>query len=285
MIMDMTWVVVLSVYGLMFGSFINAFVWRYHQTHDDEGKLKKLSKKQKQLLSITRGRSICTDCKHQLSYLDLVPLFSWLFLGGKCRYCHKPISIQYPLVELATAILFVLSYVFWPLGFQTIGIVMFLVWVVIVGFFVLLAVYDIKWQLLPDKILIPFTAVTVVYGVLSVINAESTTGGILGILGGILACSGLFALLFVLSNGRWIGGGDVKIGIGLGILAGSLLSGILVIMFASVIGLIISVPFLFSKKLEMKSKIAFGPMLIMACYIVVIFGQQMIDWYLDFLQI
>src|SRR4051794_22477009 len=77
----------------MIGSFINAAVWRIH------------TKK-----SIINDRSECPNCHHKLGFFDLIPVLSWLYLGGKCHYCHKPISAQYPLVELVTAGLFVLSY-------------------------------------------------------------------------------------------------------------------------------------------------------------------------------
>ena len=85
--------IILFILGLLLGSSIYAFAWRYHEHKD-----------------WLRGRSECDYCHHVLSPMDLVPVFSWLTLGGKCRYCHKPLSWQYPLVELATASLFGLFY-------------------------------------------------------------------------------------------------------------------------------------------------------------------------------
>jgi len=102
-------VVVLVVLGLCLGSFVNALVWRIHEQDRLTGKKKKPHKKQLDRLSILHGRSMCPDCHHELKPKDLVPLFSWLSLHGKCRYCHKPISWQYPVVELLTAGLFVFS--------------------------------------------------------------------------------------------------------------------------------------------------------------------------------
>src|SRR5262245_41082320 len=105
-------VLILTVFGLCWGSFVNAFVWRLHELETN----KRLSKSQKKKLSILHGRSMCPDCHNELAWYDLLPVVSWLSLKGKCRYCGKPISWQYPFVEALTAALFVLSYVFWPYG-------------------------------------------------------------------------------------------------------------------------------------------------------------------------
>ena len=90
-------VVLLVLLGLCFGSFVNAFVWRFHMQASAKTKIAKAK------YSIVRGRSVCVDCKHQLASKDLLPVVSWLALKGKCRYCKKPIHWQYPLIELITA--------------------------------------------------------------------------------------------------------------------------------------------------------------------------------------
>ena len=113
---------ILALYGLLIGSAINAIVWRLYA-----GK------------SWTRGRSMCPDCKHVLAAKDLVPVFSWLFLKGQCRYCRKKIHWQYPVVELVTAMLFVVSYVF--LLPQTIlSWVFFLIWLLFLTLMLIMAV-------------------------------------------------------------------------------------------------------------------------------------------------
>src|SRR5687768_15554233 len=133
----MTNVLLLILAGLMFGSFINALVWRLH--------------KKKNWVT---GRSECPHCHHKLAPLDLVRFFSWLFLGGKCRYCHKRIP-DGPLVELALPALFVLSYLFWPQPLHGEGLFTFIFWLVFLVGFTALAVYDLKWFLLPDVIVFP----------------------------------------------------------------------------------------------------------------------------------
>ena len=134
-------IAILAVVGLILGSFVNALVWRMH-----EG------------LSVAHGRSMCPHCKHTLAARDLVPVFSWLMLRGKCRYCKKPISPQYPLVELATSGLFVASYIWWPSVFTGSQEAIFVLWLAILVGLVALAVYDIKWFLLPNKLIYPLSA-------------------------------------------------------------------------------------------------------------------------------
>src|SRR5690606_19684146 len=108
----------LVILGLCLGSFVNALVFRLHMQMKASEKHRG-KKVQKAKLSIVSGRSMCVHCHHELAWYDLIPVLSWLTLGGKCRYCHKPIAWQYPLVELATAALFALSYVYWPVNFST----------------------------------------------------------------------------------------------------------------------------------------------------------------------
>lgn len=143
----MLWLIALVVglYGLLGGSFLNALIWRVH-----EGR------------SIVKGRSMCPHCHHQLAAADLVPVASWLMLRGKCRYCSKPISLQYPAVELLTGFLFGLSYYgLHPVGLA--GWVNFVVWLYFLGSLIFLAVYDLKWLILPNKILLPAVGVALVW--------------------------------------------------------------------------------------------------------------------------
>ena len=164
-------IAVLIVFGLCLGSFANALVWRVHE--QAQGRLqvtgsrfkgkrqtttKKIGKRSVNL-SIVEGRSVCTDCGHELAAKDLIPVLSWLSSGGKCRYCHKKVSVQYPIVEIATAMLFVASYVFWPYQL-TAGsgqLVAFGLWLLILTGLMALLVYDLRWYLLPNRIVYPLT--------------------------------------------------------------------------------------------------------------------------------
>ena len=118
-------------------------------------KKKQPTKQQLAKLSILKGRSMCPHCKHELAAKDLVPVLSWLYLRGKCRYCGKPID-DTPLVEAATAALFAISYLGWPGPLDT-GLqwLIFAVWLIFVVMFVALAVYDLRWLLLPNRVVYP----------------------------------------------------------------------------------------------------------------------------------
>lgn len=269
-------IVVLIVLGLVFGSFVNALVWRLHE---QETRDKKANQTSSEAYSILRGRSMCPCCHHTLAAKDLVPVLSWLGLHGRCRYCHKPISSQYPAVELLTGFLFVLSYVVWPYGLDTLGVLLFVLHSVAVVLFMALAVYDLHWFLLPNKLVYPLIAVAVLQvGLLAIWRHDWNL-----VWAPVLAVAVIFGLfwgLFQASRGEWIGGGDVKLALALGLLAGSALRAVLVIFFASLIGTAVGLPDLMSKKGNKKRhRVPFGPPLLLAAYIVILFGSQMVTWY------
>jgi prepilin signal peptidase PulO-like enzyme (type II secretory pathway) len=254
-------VLALIVFGLIFGSFLNALTWRLHEHRD-----------------WVRERSECLRCHHTLGPLDLVPVLSWVLLGGKCRYCHKPIPDS-PLVELAVPILFVLSYVYWPVPLQGQGLFDFACWLVFVIGFVGLAVYDIRWFLLPDKIIFPLMGLSIlqVLGDWLLFHHQWQLLG--GPLIGAVLISGIFYLLYFLSNGKWIGFGDVKLGIILGLLAGGALKALLVLLSASLIGTLIALPLLIRGKADRKTHLPFGPLLLAGMIIVSLWGTPLVGWY------
>ncbi len=268
--------------GLCIGSFVCASVWRMHEQMDLADK-KKLSKSEQQYqkdLSIAKGRSMCGHCHHELSAKDLLPLFSWLYLKGRCRYCKHSIGATEPLVELATAVLFVISYLAWPEDVSTAqGVFGLVSWLTVLSGFVGLTIFDIKWFLLPDKLVLPLTILGTVivlangfvFGEGLGYVANSVTGGAL--------IAGVFYGLFQYSKGNWIGGGDVKIAFLLGLIAGSPLKAVFVIFFASVIGSIIAIPLLVTGKATKTSHIPFGPMLLLSTAIVVLFSGAIIRAY------
>ena len=261
---------ILFLFGLTFGSFINALVWRLHEQSK--------SKKAKKDLSITKGRSQCVNCGHTLAAKDLIPVASWLSLRGKCRYCKKPISTQYPAVELLTASLFVLSYSFWPQPFSGVYWVAFVAWLASVVALVALLVYDARWMILPNRLVAIVTGLAAVVALFISIGQNSPGAFFIAVLSGGLLF-GLFYVIFQVSNGKWIGGGDVKLAVALGLLAGTPAKTALLLFTASLIGTLIALPMLYSKKLKKNSQIPFGPLLIVAAVIVFLFGNSIIDWY------
>lgn len=275
-------IAVVAVFGLIFGSFINAFVWRFHQLTVSPAKKARIQKSKKQLtakdLSIVNGRSMCPQCHHELAAKDLVPVLSWLMLRGKCRYCQEAISVQYPLVELLTAGLFVVSYIFWPLSFNNVELFRFVMWQFFVVAFVALAVYDLRWLLLPDRIVYPLVGLAAVQ-VATVAIWQNNIAYVWHAALGAAVISGLFYFLFQISNGGWIGGGDVKLGLVLGLLAGGPIEALLVIFFASVYGTLYSLPLLARSKSNFTAKVPFGPFLLAATITVQLFGVDIANWY------
>jgi leader peptidase (prepilin peptidase)/N-methyltransferase len=274
-VMAIYWLIIL---GLCFGSFINALVWRLHQ--QSMPKKKRAAKDTD--LSIVKGRSMCPNCKHALGLRDLIPVLSWLSSAGKCRYCGKPISWQYPIVELMTTGLFAASYVLWPFDLITVpDYMLFTSWLVTLVLLVALLVYDVKWMLLPNRLMVPLVGVSAVYAAIRIGLAENPLMALLGVIGGIAVASGLFYVLFQVSNGKWIGGGDVKLGIAIGLLVTSPVLAMLTLFIASITGLIVMLPGVIRGKVGMTTQLPFGPFLIAGTIVTVLYGQVILDWYLN----
>jgi leader peptidase (prepilin peptidase)/N-methyltransferase len=254
-------ILVLIVLGLVWGSFVNAFVWRLHEGKD-----------------WVRGRSECTLCHHPLATEDLIPVASWLLLRGKCRYCHKPIKDS-PIVELSVPVLFVASYFWWPWTLQGVGLVRFIFWLIFIVGFVILTVYDLRWKLLPDKVVFPLVILAVLQTIVLVLFYSAGISLVRDAAIGALIISGGFYVLFQVSAGRWIGGGDVKLGLVLGILCGGAWQALLLLFVASLAGTLITLPLLLSKRLKAKATIPFGPFLIFAMIVIELFGAAIIQWY------
>lgn len=273
--------VMLFVVGAVIGSFVCASVWRMHEQAQlkDKKKLSKAEQQQLEELSISKGRSMCGHCKHPLAAKDLIPLLSWLWLRGKCRYCGARIGYAEPLAELALALLFAASYVFWPLPWTGQGIFDFVIWLVVLAGFLALSLFDFKWFLLPDKLVLPLTILTAVKVLADSFVFGGGVSNLMGAVWGALIIGGLFYGLFALSNGRWIGGGDVKIAVMLGLLAGSPLESLFVIFFSSILGMLASVPLLIGGKADRNTHIPFGPFLMAATFLVVLFGTQIVHAY------
>jgi prepilin signal peptidase PulO-like enzyme (type II secretory pathway) len=266
-------IAVLFVVGLCLGSFVNALVWRIHQQAKQEG-----AERDKKL-SLLRGRSICPNCGHQLAAKDLVPVLSWLSLRGKCRYCNQPIAAQYPLVEFGTAALFVISYIWWPAITDSPQTAIFILWLLLLTGLMALLVYDARWLLLPNRILYPLAGIAGTQAVILIASANKPLVALLNMLLAVIIGGGLFYLLFQFSDGKWIGGGDVKLGWLLGMIAATPARSLLFIFIASVLGSLVSIPLLASKRLSRTSIIPFGPFLIAGLIIVQLFGADILHWY------
>jgi len=256
----------LGIIGLAVGSFVNALAWRLHESRD-----------------WIRERSECPHCHHVLVPKDLIPIVSFVWLRGKCRYCRKPID-DTPLPEILLPVLFIASYLWWPTSLNGLGLFDFICWLILLVTFMALVVYDLRWMLLPNAIVIPTIGLAVAETLVRPLFYSTSWHEAFGaFLGGILLY-GLFYGLFFISDGTWIGGGDVKLVIVLGILAGDPLRAFLVLFFASISGLLAAIPqIIVHKTRALKLKLPFGPFLILGLVIVQLFGTDIVDWYMRLL--
>lgn len=281
----------LFLFGLAIGSFLNVLIFRY----DPEKKF---------TLRTAGGRSRCLHCGRTLRWFELVPVLSFLFQSGKCRRCGKRISLQYPVVELASAALFVYVPVliksflfqvsFMPAPWIIAGLSA--LWTVV--FLSLLAVFfiDIRHFVIPNYLnsFIFFLGVvwTAIGQILS-FGGSLSKGSFLGsyadlfyfsgsflinhLLGSVLA-AGFFLLIVFLSKGRGMGVGDVKLMAGLGLLFGY--PDILMVMALSFIfGTLYSIPLLLARVKRMSDRIPFGPFIVVAAFVVFFFGLDVFKGY------
>lgn len=245
--------------GLVIGSFLNAYEYRLaHGTsiaRDRSGKA---------------ARSRCPHCGHMLAATELIPVFSYILLGGKCKSCKKSISLQYPLVELATA--FVCAIAVWHFGASSAGIVASLYGSILVFIFL----YDLKHQLILDRVTVP---AIVVAAILSLTVLQYSLWAI--VLGSAIG-GGFFLLQYVISRGTWIGGGDIRLGVLMGCMLGWQQT-VLALILAYIVGAITGVILIASRKMNRKSHLAFGTFLSAATFISLLWGNALIEWYIDFL--
>lgn len=251
----------IGILGLFVGSFLANVVYRLN--------------KKEQFVS---GRSKCPHCGHELSAIDLVPVLSWVFLRGKCRYCKSKISGEYAIIETLTGLLFALSYfALSPSG--TTEVSQFFVWLIVLSGLVVLAVYDLKWYLLPDKILVPLVIPAFVLMLISYIDSGSYNV-ITGPLIAAAVFGGFFYLLAAVSGGKWMGGGDIKLSFLMGLLLGVQKTSVAMLLAFNAAA-IVGVYLLASKKLKRDHQIPFGPFLIAGTIVAYLYGQSLIDWYVE----
>lgn len=222
------------------------------------------------------GRSKCFSCSKKLNWYELIPIFSFIFIKGRCFGCKTRISIQYPLVELLTGLLFLLTFLKYPnFIFSWIEILIFVLLISIWSVFMVLTVYDIHHKILPDKFVFIFIGLSILW--LAYLQ-HTTTLDLKTILAGPILFLFFFCLWFF-SQGRWMGFGDAKLALGIGIFLG-FEKGITAIIIAFWAGALFSIVYisilkilkilgqsqlsLLKKPITMKSEIPFGPFLILA---------------------
>lgn len=278
----------LVLFGLCMGSFAGASVWRLRARQiatdksngekvdsDEYNRLNKLTKK-----PLTNDHSICLNCSYKLKWYDLIPIISWVSLGGKCRKCRKPIGYFEPLMEIGVAVFFVLSYAFWPYPLNgSLEITRLFLWLVAgVGLAILFA-YDKKWSILPDTLNYLVIGLGAISAILLLISTSSPLGVAISIIGSVAILSGLYWAIYIVSKGMWIGFGDVKLGLGLALLLADWKLAFIALFAANLIGCFVVLPGLLRKKLKGDSHVPFGPLLIAGFVIAGLFGTYIVNWY------
>lgn len=248
--------VLVFIFGLVVGSFLNVLADRLPQGE-----------------TVLWGRSHCDWCKKPLRWFELVPIVSFILQGGRCLRCHKPLSIQYPLVELITALGFVWIFVNYPLTLS-----LLVSYYVLFSSLLVLFISDLKYQILPDSMIVIGSLGALVILVLS--PASLTT-----LLPHLLSAAGSFAFLYIIwavTRGRGMGFGDVKLAFLMGLLLGY--PGIIIAFYGAFLtGAVAGVILILAGKKGWKSKIAFGPFLIFGTAVAVIWGHQILLWWQHFI--
>jgi leader peptidase (prepilin peptidase)/N-methyltransferase len=254
-------------FGSIVGSFLNVLILRLPREQS------------------IGGRSHCNSCKRQLETIDLIPIFSYILLRGKCRTCKARISLRYFIIEFITGGLFVLSYfLIEPTNFSALTI-LFRTWFIL-AVLIVVFVIDLEHMLILDKIVFPASLIVLGINLLvdilsgiKIFSLSSLTGG--GFLMSILI-SGSFYLLWFISRGRWIGFGDVKFMLFLG-LALAWPKALVSLFIAFVSGGVLGIILLASGKQKMQSKLPLGTFLSVGMAVALLWGKPILHWYLGFL--
>lgn len=260
----MNYISIFSIYifllGLAVGSFLNVVIYRLYKG-----------------VGFFGGRSFCFKCKKNIKARDLIPCISFLRLKGKCRFCKNKISWQYPIVEFVTGILFVLTFIelFDPNHPFEIIFYLYITAMIIVVF-----VFDCKYMLILDKVIIPGILISLCANIF-LLGGGTVIQNVIefGVAG--LGIGLFFLVQFVATQGKGIGGGDIRFGIFMGALLG-IPHGIYALMLAYIIAAIYAMFVLVFGKAGLKSKVPLGPFLAFATFIFMLYEAYMYQLGMEF---
>ena len=238
------------LFGIVIGSFVNVCIYRIPKKED-----------------IVRVRSHCMNCGYQLKWYDLVPVFSYLCLGGKCRSCKQKISVQYPLIELLNGVLYCIVFAVYGISVEA------LLYALLTSALITLSVIDLRTYEIP-------VGINIFILTLGLIRIVTDYADWLDYAVGFFLVSGFLYIVYLVTKGRGIGGGDIKL-----MAVSGLLLGWKQILLAFVLGCIIgSVIHMIRMKMSGQGHVlAFGPYLSVGIMIAALAGDQMIAWYLSWL--
>lgn len=254
-------IIFIFLFGLAIGSFLNVLIDRLPNGQD-----------------VLWTRSRCDHCKKTLLWFELIPILSWILQRGRCLRCRNTLSMQYPMVELTTAVGFIIGYFLFaypPAGEAGSLIQLFAYWLIFSSLLVIF-VADLKYMVIPDSMVI----VGILGALLQGHPLQIPQGVALWI--SALGAALFFLLLYVITKRRGIGLGDVKLAFLLGFFLGY--PKIIFALYAAFLtGALVGVILMMRRKKSLKSKIAFGPFLIVGALIAMLFGEQLLAlWYFLF---
>lgn len=252
--MEIVYLVFFFILGLVFGSFYNVVGLRLGNGE-----------------SLVRPRSHCPNCKHVLKAYELVPIFSYIFLGGKCKKCKQKISIMYPLVELFTAILFALSYYVYGFSYELV------LSIVLCSLFIIIVVTDLNYYIIPDSIIMVFGIFIFIYNIVTKGFLDACSYALFGFIM-FLFMFALMKLGNALFKEESLGGGDIKLMGVLGMIFKPLLS-VTSLTLAAFLALPGSLYLMITKKDKI---MPFGPFIVAAFIIIMFTGIDVRD-IIDFL--
>lgn len=246
------------VLGLIVGSFLNVVILRLNTNE-----------------SFVNSRSKCYSCATELKWYELVPLISFIILRGKCRSCRTKISIQYPIVELLTALIFYFSYLKWfdshTFNIWNVGIL--ILWFVFWSIFIVITVYDLRHKIIPDNLSYLLVGVSMLATLLYYFDVFWTSL-FLGVTLFIF-----FAFLWFVSHGKWMGLGDAKLFFGIGIFLGWPI-GFLALLLSFWIGALVGgLLLLVQKRTTLKTEIPFAPFIFAGSIVSFLWGGMILEWY------
>ncbi|MDR7856124.1 prepilin peptidase [Tissierella sp.] len=242
------------LYGLLIGSFLNVCIYR-------------IPKKE----SIVIPSSCCKNCGTSLKWCDLIPLFSFIVQGGKCRYCKGEISPQYPIIELLNATIYLIIYLRFGFSLEL------FFYSIIFSLLIIISVIDLQNMIIPDILVVIIFGTAILYKLVSYL-LYNISPEVLNSIGGLVFSSLLFILIIIISKGA-MGDGDVTlIGI-LGFIVG-IKKIFLTILASFILGAIISIFLLIKKIKGRKDPIPFGPFIILGFFITIFWGDELLNWYI-----
>jgi leader peptidase (prepilin peptidase)/N-methyltransferase len=267
----------MSLVGLLVGSFLNVVIYRLPKMLEQEWQLQcdllsGQTSKAITPLSLSKPRSTCPHCGHPISALENIPVLSYLLLRGKCRSCHAPISIRYPLIELLSALL--TAVIAWQFGLSwaCLGGVL-LTWTLIALTFI-----DVDCQLLPDKLTLPLLWLGIAFNLFA--NFASLNDSVIGAMLGYLSLWSVYQLFRLITGKEGMGYGDFKLLAALGAWMGWQ-SLPVIILLSSLVGAIVGISLIALKLQQHDKPIPFGPYLAAAGWIALVWGDTLNQSYLS----